>query len=347
MKRSFLFYLTQILTVCAFAGNLAQAEEKKVEKTIIVQESESDGAFFGVFPADLNDDIRQEIGFKGDGVYISDTVDDGPAEEAGIEEDDVILKLDGKAVKNQADFRAILKSHKPGDKVEALVWRKGEEKTYTVELAERPTGLAENIILNLPGMKWETETYTFLGVETRTISGDIAKDYFNVKAGALIEEIVENAPAKKAGMKSGDVIVKIGGIEVTSKESLSQAVRKHNPGDKVKVEYYRKSKPASVEVVLAEKEAKKMITVGDDFKEFHFDQDCKILSPEFDEALQKYLRNVKIKIKDSNAELRKEIEDLKADFKKLKEELKAKTEDLKAKKEEQKADKPPEKTKSE
>src|SRR5262249_6447239 len=69
--------------------------------------------------------------------------------------------------------------------------------------------------------------------------------------GALIQQITENGPAAKAGLKSGDIIAKIDGTEMSDSASMRDALAGKSPGDKVKVLYRRADDEKEVEVEVA------------------------------------------------------------------------------------------------
>ena len=60
----------------------------------------------------------------------------GPAEKAGIEAGDIVLKADGKEVRTSSELPRIVTMIKPGSKVTLTVWRKGAQKEIAVTVAE-------------------------------------------------------------------------------------------------------------------------------------------------------------------------------------------------------------------
>ncbi|MFN2234545.1 MAG: PDZ domain-containing protein [Anaerolineales bacterium] len=71
-------------------------------------------------------------------VIISEVVEDSPAAEAGLQENDLILAVDDESVSDVEVFVNVMQSHKPGDQVALTVFRAGQELTVTVTLAEHP-----------------------------------------------------------------------------------------------------------------------------------------------------------------------------------------------------------------
>ena len=76
-------------------------------------------------------------------------------------------------------------------------------------------------------------------------------DYGGTVEGLLLSGVVEGGPAEKGGLKGGDVIVKLGDSKITGIEDFDSALRKHKPGDKIKVIVQRDGKPVELEVTLS------------------------------------------------------------------------------------------------
>jgi len=80
----------------------------------------------------------------------------------------------------------------------------------------------------------------FLGVTTASVTSDIQQRLgLSVSKGALVRDVTPGSGADSAGLRSGDVIVKLGTDDISSSDDLSSAVRRHQPGDKVDVVWQR------------------------------------------------------------------------------------------------------------
>jgi serine protease Do len=96
----------------------------------------------------------------------------------------------------------------------------------------------------------------FLGVSYVSVTSDVAKQYkLSVKEGAYIvndsgSAVTPNGPAANAGLKSGDVIIKIDSKAINANNPLLSALSVHQPGDKVAVTYLRDGKTTVVSVTL-------------------------------------------------------------------------------------------------
>lgn len=86
----------------------------------------------------------------------------------------------------------------------------------------------------------ETDSIAFLGVMTKAAENN----------GAEITDVSENTAAEKAGLKAGDVIVKLDGENIEDPATLTSAVKKHKPNDKVDIVYWRDGKEKKTTATL-------------------------------------------------------------------------------------------------
>ncbi len=89
----------------------------------------------------------------------------------------------------------------------------------------------------------------FLGVSTQDLTEDIAAS-FNADRGALVNEITPDSPAEKAGLKAGDVILKVNDREVRDGRHLQLLITQLAPGADVTLQFLREGKPNTVNVKL-------------------------------------------------------------------------------------------------
>ena len=94
----------------------------------------------------------------------------------------------------------------------------------------------------------------WLGVSIITVTPAIKDGYnLSVDSGALVVEVATDSPAAKAGLQADDVIVGFDGVEITSNNELVDAIRSHQPGDKVQITFWRGSQQMQVEVTLVQR----------------------------------------------------------------------------------------------
>ncbi|MFP5298271.1 MAG: S1C family serine protease [Actinomycetota bacterium] len=109
----------------------------------IIEDPPEERSYLGVNIRDMSPVIASELGLDPDleGALVVGLFPDGPAEEAGIEQGDVIIRIADQDIANIADVNAALRDLDPGDLVEVVVHRSGDERTIEVELGRRPTTL--------------------------------------------------------------------------------------------------------------------------------------------------------------------------------------------------------------
>ena len=91
----------------------------------------------------------------------------------------------------------------------------------------------------------------YLGVNVTEVTNEIAtKIGLNEPHGVYIVRVIPNCAAAKAGMKEGDILLKVNGVNVNSYASMMEEVALFNPGDEVKVQFLRDGKVYEVALTL-------------------------------------------------------------------------------------------------
>jgi Do/DeqQ family serine protease len=112
-----------------------------------------------------------------------------------------------------------------------------------------PSNIVTKVVEDL--LKYGTVQRGMLGVSIRTMDGSMAKEkHMDFVKGVWVESVGENSAAEKAGMKSGDIIVKVEDVKVTTSPRLQEIIAQHRPGDKLNVVVNRKGKEIDLEVIL-------------------------------------------------------------------------------------------------
>jgi len=143
--------------------------------------------YLGVVLEGLSEQLGDYFGVKdGEGALISEVEEDSPAEKAGLEAGDVIVKIDGEEVEDPGDVVEVVTDKEKGDKVEVEVLRDKKKKTFSVEVAER-----ESAFGSLEGLKH----LKILDSPRRGSSADIRieidKERFKEEMEELKEELKE------------------------------------------------------------------------------------------------------------------------------------------------------------
>lgn len=157
----------------------------------------------GVVIQELTRELADSFGLsKAQGAVVNAVEKGGPAEKAGIEPGDVILKFDGKAVGNSSDLPRVVGATRPGSKVLVQVWRKGALKDFSLVVGEIPDEKA--VAKNARSARSSEQTANRLGLVVSELSAEQRRE-LNVSSGLLVEDIRANAA--RADLRPGDIIL--------------------------------------------------------------------------------------------------------------------------------------------
>ena len=94
--------------------------------------------WMGISPEELPDELRAQLDLpEGEGLLITEVVAGGPAEKAGLKKNDILTKIDGKAVKGEESLAKFMASAKAGQEATLTVLRKSKEQTIKVTIGEK------------------------------------------------------------------------------------------------------------------------------------------------------------------------------------------------------------------
>ena len=94
--------------------------------------------YIGITGINLDDETVKRYKLPSLGVYIKSVQDFSPAEKAGLQSADIIIKADGKDIKTMDEINEIKNTHKIGDTMTLTINRNGSEKEITITLEETP-----------------------------------------------------------------------------------------------------------------------------------------------------------------------------------------------------------------
>ena len=172
----------------------------------------------GVVIQEVTKELAESFGLpRASGALVNSVEKGGPAEKAGIEASDVILKFDGKTVASSVDLPRIVGQSRPGSKVSAQIWRKGASRDVAITVGEMP----EEKVAQRAGRKESKpgNVVARLGLTLSELTVDQRKE-LGVSGGLLVEDA--QGAAAKAGIRRGDVLLAINNQDVKALEQLNQ-----------------------------------------------------------------------------------------------------------------------------
>ena len=176
----------------------------------------------------VTEEIAESLGLdQARGALVASVTEGSPAEDAGLEQGDVILSFDGKSVDEMRKLPRIVAETPIDEEVEVVIWRKGGEATLDVtvglldeteeQVASAPTGNDA-----MPGEELET-----LGLTLSTIN-DAARQQFGLGdsvEGVVVTDVDAESPAGEKGLREGDVILEVSQEKVASPDDVSAQVK--------------------------------------------------------------------------------------------------------------------------
>jgi len=180
--------------------------------------------WLGVVIQKITPELKEALDLKHEkGALVADVVSGGPAEKAGIKRGDVIVSFDGKDIEEMNDLPYIVASTPVGKKVTVEVVRKGQEKTFQVEVGElKEEGEAPVV----------SEAKPKLGLTVKEITPELARDLrLSETTGLVVMQVEANSPAAEAGLAPGDVILEVDQEPVKSLEKFNEKIASYKTGD--------------------------------------------------------------------------------------------------------------------
>jgi serine protease Do len=178
--------------------------------------------WIGVQIQPVTAEIADNLGLKAsDGALVADPQPNGPAAKAGIMAGDVITAVNGNAVKDARDLAKQIGSMTPGSTAKLTVWRKGEEKTFSIALGELPNQREARAAATPDSSGPEGTDVLRLGL-TVVPAGQVAG---SGSEGVVVTDVDPIGIASDQGVKTGDVILEVGGKKVANPADIRSALK--------------------------------------------------------------------------------------------------------------------------
>ena len=183
----------------------------------------------GVAIAEVSKEVAESLGLpRARGALIRNIEVGAPADKAGLEPGDVILSFGDKPIEKSSDLPRVVGDTKPGTTSPIMVWRKGAQKEFNITVADLEP--APKVAAKKAEPEQATSTKNAFGVAVVDVS-DAKKKELSVKTGVEITGLAEDGALSKAGARIGDVIVRLGDVDVIAAKQFEiamKAVAKNN-----------------------------------------------------------------------------------------------------------------------
>jgi len=203
----------------AFAVPAATAQQ-------VIEELKTSGSvkrgWLGVRIQNIDKDIAASLGLAdANGALINEVTGGGPAEKAGLQAGDAIVKVNGDDIADSRDLARKIAEYAPDTSVDILVRRGARDQTIKVKLGTFPGAQqASNAPAPKPEEPASPTTVKALGLELRTLRAPER----GVERGVVVVEVGDDSDASRKGLVAGDIITQVNSKQVTRPSDVRTAV---------------------------------------------------------------------------------------------------------------------------
>jgi serine protease Do len=266
-KHATLWVWTAVAVIAvAGASGVAVAKEKKLSSTKTKTETPGgetgNSGYIGVYLQELTSQVKKGLDLKVEkGVLVSGVEEDSPADKAGIEDGDVIVRFNGKSVSSADELRSAVRATSPGKAAKVDVVHDGDSKTLTVTVSERPEHEVYHWDSHSDGdapMAFARDFSMFggprLGIQAKELDDDGLASYFGAKKGdgLLVLSVDDESVAGKAGVKAGDIISRVGDDKIEDTQDVRHALKDYDKGDTFDITVIRHGKSQALKATMDE-----------------------------------------------------------------------------------------------
>ncbi|WP_019449006.1 DegQ family serine endoprotease [Cupriavidus sp. BIS7] len=178
---------------------------------------------------DVTKEVADSLGLgRARGALVGSVEPGGPAEKAGIEPGDIILKYNGRDIEKASDLPRMVGDTKPGARVPMQVWRKGQSREVMITVTELEPDNARTA--SRRGDKRNGSGEDVAPAPKPNALGLIVNDIpearlreLKVKSGVEVD--TADGPAARAGIRPGDIILRLGDTDVTGSKQFNELVK--------------------------------------------------------------------------------------------------------------------------
>jgi serine protease Do len=287
MRRSWLVGIGGAALVAAGMATSGAADEAEKEvrrpgRRVEIMRMLGGGGRLGVSLEEVGADDVARLGLPAErGAVVTDVQEGSAADKAGVKDGDVILRFGGQEVWSAAQLARLVRETPAGRAVDLEVSRGGSVRKLSVALEKPdrdrligagPGGfdgdfhfempdlpeLADLPTPPVPPMPPLPHAFRFglgqgrkLGLSYQELGDQLAR-YFKVDGGVLVTEVEDDGPAARAGIKAGDVILRVGGKAVKDGGDLRDALADLDAGSNTTVAVQREGRSIDLSVKLGE-----------------------------------------------------------------------------------------------
>jgi serine protease Do len=185
--------------------------------------------YLGVVVEDVTASVARFWGLeRATGALVSQVVDDSPADVAGIQAGDIILRVGGRGIERQSALPPAVGMIRPGTSVNVEVLRDRERETLEVTIQELD---ADNPLASGSSTSSEPKAENTLGLVVDDLDLETARR-LGVDGGVLVQRVLGTA-ASRAGLREGDVVLMLGSTRVEDAEHFERLIARNADAESI------------------------------------------------------------------------------------------------------------------
>ena len=182
--------------------------------------------WFGIQIQDISEGDAKDLDLPSGGVLVGRVEDGSPAQKAGLKRYDLIVAINGRAVKSAADLQMEIANSAPGDEVAVTVYRGKEKQSFKVKVTESPDAAREQAA--------ESSRSLNLGMTLTKNTPALAREYgLKTSRGLIVENVQRGGAAAENGIRPGDVILAVNRTEVDGVDEFRRLLASRRAGSTV------------------------------------------------------------------------------------------------------------------
>ena len=183
--------------------------------------------WIGVAIQDVDENLAKSFNLKkAEGILVSEVQQGSPAEKAGLQQGDVILRLDNKVLDDVNDLRNQISLLHPKDKAVLQIIRDGNTKDIAISIGEQPANFSKQS-KEIGGGNDGTSGLKQFGLSFQNLTQDLAEQFgYKSDQGVLIKEVEQGSTAAMAGLRPGLLVEEVNKTRVHNLKELDQILRK-------------------------------------------------------------------------------------------------------------------------
>ncbi len=211
---------------------LSFAIPAQVAQDAVAQIKESgdvEHGYLGVALQDIDRDLADSLGMdKPQGGLVAQVKPNSPAAKAGIQTGDVILEVNGEPVSEAGEVPHEIGSYRPGDDISFTLLREGERLQKSVTLASLAEARGRTDTQ-------EAEPQSALGMELAPVPEELRQRRPLPESGGALVKGLSKGPAQNAGIRPGDILLKLGGKSVSGPGDVTRILEETSSGSRIPV----------------------------------------------------------------------------------------------------------------